>query len=214
MALVYPNSYYAGMSNLGIHALYRLLNSYPDIVCERVFWEKANSTSGRHPIALESQRPLSDFAVIAFSISYELDYLNIVPILKSSGIPLYATDRDESRILLHLNLGGDETPSLILPKTRILDRDDKPIVEVLFNNQCPWSGWMVDKVRRSMKKFGARFEVVNTDDRAVVEEYGLSRGVCVNGLPVMKRMATVKEVEAVVKKLVPRRQHKSTRRKK
>ncbi|MHA2600947.1 MAG: GNAT family N-acetyltransferase [Candidatus Thorarchaeota archaeon SMTZ1-83] len=136
-------------------------------------------------------------------LAYDGDrWFGFMPYMPSSFFEKFgfaATDRDESRILLHLNLGGDETPSLILPKTRILDRDDKPIVEVLFNNQCPWSGWMVDKVRRSMKKFGARFEVVNTDDRAVVEEYGLSRGVCVNGLPVMKRMATVKEVEAVVK---------------
>ncbi|MGD9394732.1 MAG: radical SAM protein [Dehalococcoidia bacterium] len=97
VALVYPNSYYLGMSNLGVHAVYSLLNSYDNIVCERVFWE------GESPLSLESQRPLSDFAAIVFSVSYELDYFNIVSILKTSGLPLYAKERDESYPLI---IGG------------------------------------------------------------------------------------------------------------
>ena len=95
VALIYPNSYYIGMSNLGIHAIYSLLNSYSDVVCERVFWEG----SGRQ-LSLESGRPLSDFSVLAFSISYELDYLNIAQILKAGGIPLYAAERDERHPLV------------------------------------------------------------------------------------------------------------------
>ena len=100
IALVYPNSYYLGMSNLGLHAIYRLLNSYNEVVCERAFWETENSESRTPPLSLESQRPLSDFAVIAFSVSYELDYFNIVHILKASGIPIYAADRDERHPLI------------------------------------------------------------------------------------------------------------------
>ncbi len=100
IALIYPNSYYLGMSNLGIHAIYSLLNSYPEVVCERVFWEKENETQQLPPLCLESQRPLADFAVLAFSVSYELDYFNVVKILKASGLPLYATDRDESHPLV------------------------------------------------------------------------------------------------------------------
>jgi len=86
------------MSNLGIHALYKLLNSYDKVVAERAFWETEDGQSP--PLSLESQRPLSDFAVIAFSISYELDYFNIARILKASGIPLYAADRDQRHPLL------------------------------------------------------------------------------------------------------------------
>ena len=93
VALVYPNSYYIGMSNLGLHAIYRLLNSYDEVICERAFWEKGDRQLPA--LSLESQRPLSDFAVIAFSVSYELDYFNVVQVLKTSGIPLYAADRDE-----------------------------------------------------------------------------------------------------------------------
>ena len=94
-ALVYPNSYYIGMSNLGVHAIYSLLNSYADVVCERVFWDNKLPA-----LSLESRRPLSDFAVIAFSISYELDYFHVVQLLKSSGIPLYAAERDEGQPLV------------------------------------------------------------------------------------------------------------------
>jgi radical SAM superfamily enzyme YgiQ (UPF0313 family) len=99
VALVYPNSYNIGMSNLGIQAIYRLLNDRTDAVCERVFWEPKD-TPDVLPLAMESQRPLTDFAVVAFSLSYELDYFNVVPILKASGIPLYARDRDETHPLI------------------------------------------------------------------------------------------------------------------
>ena len=95
IAIIYPNSYYVGMSNLGIHAVYSLLNGYRDVVCERAFWERENEVTKSPPLSIESQRPLSDFAVLAFSITYELDYFNVAQILKASGIPLYATERDE-----------------------------------------------------------------------------------------------------------------------
>jgi len=100
IALVYPNSYYIGMSNLGVHTIYSLLNSYSEVVCERAFWERENRDKQLPTLSLESQQPLSDFAVLAFSITYELDYFNVVQILKASGIPLYAADRDERHPLV------------------------------------------------------------------------------------------------------------------
>ncbi len=100
IALIYPNSYYIGMSNLGLHAIYKLLNNYSEVVCERAFWERDDRAEPLPPLSVESQRPLSDFAVLAFSINYELDYFNVVQILKASGIPLYAADRDERHPLV------------------------------------------------------------------------------------------------------------------
>ena len=100
IALIYPNSYYLGMSNLGIHTIYSLLNSYNGTVCERAFWERENSERRLPALCLESQRLLQDFAILAFSISYELDYFNVVSVLKASGIPLYAADRDEGQPLV------------------------------------------------------------------------------------------------------------------
>jgi radical SAM superfamily enzyme YgiQ (UPF0313 family) len=97
VALIYPNSYYLGMSNLGIHTIYNLLNGYNDVVCERVFWERGDKNP---PLSLESRRPLSDFAVLAFSVSYELDYFNVVTIIRASGLPLYADHRDERHPLI------------------------------------------------------------------------------------------------------------------
>ncbi len=94
VALIYPNSYFLGMSSLGFQTLYGLLNRYDRIVCERVFWE------GYEPVSLESQRPLADFDVIAFSFSYEHDYFNAARLLKSSGIPQLSTERDERHPLI------------------------------------------------------------------------------------------------------------------
>lgn len=97
---VYPNSYFVGMSNLGLQAVYGFLNSRNDSVCERVFWDKENSQNGVMPLSVESQRPLTDFAVLAFSLNYEIDYLNVASILKASRIPLYSADRDETQPLI------------------------------------------------------------------------------------------------------------------
>jgi len=99
IALIYPNSYYLGMSNLGFQTVYGILNSYDNIVCERVFREPER-LKAETPIGLESQRPLPDFDILAFSISYELDYFNVLQVLKASGIPLLAADRDESHPLV------------------------------------------------------------------------------------------------------------------
>ncbi len=97
VALVYPNSYYLGMSNLGIQTIYRLLNNYPDIVGERCFYDPKYPDI---PLAMESQRPLTDFSVLAFSVSYELDYFNIPRILHLSGLPIYSRERDETHPLI------------------------------------------------------------------------------------------------------------------
>lgn len=99
IAIVYPNTYYLGMSNLGFQSLYTLFNSYDNIVCERVFWNR----SAAECLSIESQRPLRDFAIVAFSISYELDYFNVTDVLKSGSIPLFAADRDDSHPIV---IGG------------------------------------------------------------------------------------------------------------
>jgi radical SAM superfamily enzyme YgiQ (UPF0313 family) len=100
IALIYPNSYYVGMSCLGVHAIYSLLNSYENVVCERVFWEREHQAPETPLVSLESQRPLPDFSVLAFSLNYEVDYLNVAQVLKASGIPLYALERDDGQPLV------------------------------------------------------------------------------------------------------------------
>ena len=92
VALAYPNTYHVGMSNLGLHALYSLLNDYEDVVCERVFLPEDYDTA--HALrSVESQRPLTDFDIVAFSISFENDYPNLLSILKKAGIPRWSSER-------------------------------------------------------------------------------------------------------------------------
>src|SRR6267143_1309143 len=98
IALAYPNTYAVGMSNLGFQTIYWHLNQIPDVVCERVFLpdladvEEMRRTETA-PFSLESQRPLSDFHMVGFSVTYEGDYINTLRLLHLSGIPLRAVER-------------------------------------------------------------------------------------------------------------------------
>jgi radical SAM superfamily enzyme YgiQ (UPF0313 family) len=94
VALVYPNSYRLGMSNLGFQTVYGLINANPLGYCERSFlFEK-------EAVTLESGSTLSSFDIVAFSISFELDYPNIVELLRQAKIPLRAEDRTERHPLI------------------------------------------------------------------------------------------------------------------
>jgi len=95
MALVYPNSYAVGMSNLGFQTMYRLFNARPDVVCERAFLP-ADSGPAR---TLESDSPLLEMDVVAFSLSFELDYPNLPRILRQSGIEPFAERRHRPFVL-------------------------------------------------------------------------------------------------------------------
>lgn len=90
--LVFPNSYYLGMSSLGFQVILDEINRHPDVSCERAFFR--DNGSGETPRSFEGQRPLAEFDIIGFSISFELDYFNVVSTLKAANIPLRATDRE------------------------------------------------------------------------------------------------------------------------
>jgi radical SAM superfamily enzyme YgiQ (UPF0313 family) len=99
VALAFPNTYYVGMSSLGFQTVYRLFNDLDDVVCERVFLPpkqelKTQLESGTPLVTLESQTPVSDFDVLAFSVSFEWDYTNIVTLLRLAGLPPRADARN------------------------------------------------------------------------------------------------------------------------
>lgn len=105
IALVYPNTYYLGMSNLGIHSVFALFNSVQGVICERAFLPEKEEIEefrkSRRPLfSLDSQKPLQEFDAVAFSISYELDFANVLKILELAGIPLYSARRDERHPLI------------------------------------------------------------------------------------------------------------------
>ena len=98
VALAFPNTYWVGMSNLGFQTVYRLFNAEPDIVCERFFLppkqELAAMSAARTPLlTLESQTPVGEFDIIAFSVSFEWDYVNVLTLLRLAGVPAYAAER-------------------------------------------------------------------------------------------------------------------------
>ena len=98
VALAFPNTYFVGMSNLGFQTVYKLFNEEHDIVCERFFLppksELAEQLAAAAPLlTLESQTAVRDFDVVAFSVSFEWDYTNVLTLLRLAGIPLRAEQR-------------------------------------------------------------------------------------------------------------------------
>jgi radical SAM superfamily enzyme YgiQ (UPF0313 family) len=98
VALAFPNTYFVGMSNLGFQTVYRLFNELEHVVCERVFLPgrqelAAQLASGKPLRTLESDTPVRDFDVLAFSVSFEWDYTNVVSMLRLAGVPARAEAR-------------------------------------------------------------------------------------------------------------------------
>jgi radical SAM superfamily enzyme YgiQ (UPF0313 family) len=105
VALVYPNHYHQAMSNLGFQWVYRYLNGRGDTLCERFFLPDPEDLvehrkTGYPLFSLESGRSLTDFDLVAFSISFENDYLNLPAVFELARIPLSAAERGDGFPLL------------------------------------------------------------------------------------------------------------------
>jgi radical SAM superfamily enzyme YgiQ (UPF0313 family) len=105
VALAFPNSYHVGMSNLGFQTVYRLFNDIDSVVCERVFLPPRSELAvafGRPGslATVESGSRVRDFDVLAFSVSFEWDYTNVVSLLRLAGLPVYAAERDATHPLV------------------------------------------------------------------------------------------------------------------
>lgn len=105
VCLIYPNTYHVGMSNLGFQGVYALLNARERVVCERAFLPDPEDMeeyerTGAGIFSLESRRPLGRFDILAFSVSFENDYPNIIRILELSKIPLEQGERNERHPLV------------------------------------------------------------------------------------------------------------------
>lgn len=111
MVLCYPNTYYLGMSNLGFQTMYYLFNEAEGAYCERAFLpdeqviHKSGGSRGAL-LSLESSLPINQFDIVAFSISFELDYLNLLKMLKLGGIPLKRNERNEHKGNFPLIIAG------------------------------------------------------------------------------------------------------------
>lgn len=162
------------------------------------FWNKGIAKNLIERL-IEDAKAYGGVTVLAYESDKWFGFFPYMPANFFRKFGFKEVDRDETRVLLHLDLGVGELPTLIRPKTRAVTKSDKMVLDAFYNTQCPWSKWMVDKIQQHTKKYDAIVNEVNTDDRKVIEKYGISRGVYINGNPIIKRMASWKEVDTIIK---------------
>jgi radical SAM superfamily enzyme YgiQ (UPF0313 family) len=151
-ALGFPNSYRLAMSNLGYQLVYRLLNQREDTVCERFFLpdpaDEAEYRRTRTPLfAWESGRPLAEFDILGFSVSFEMDYVNVLKQLELAGVPLLAKERGEADPVVVL--GGPApwvNPEAVAPfiDAAVIGEAEgltDLLVPVLLEHRAPGGGW-------------------------------------------------------------------------
>lgn len=167
VALVYPNNYYVGMSNLGFQVVYDLLNKRNSIVAERVFLPEEKELSlhlgaGKGLSSLESQSPLARFDIIAFSLSFENDYPNILKILKLARIPYLKDKRGEIHPLV---MAGGVTTFL----------NPEPIVDFidffLLGEAEKNLDQFIDQFEKIYKRYDSKREILETLARRIDSIY-------------------------------------------
>ena len=188
VALCYPNTHGIGMANLGMHTMYELFNNIPEVSCERVFLpdeaEMREYEKSRTPLlSLESQTPLKDFDVVAFSISFETDYLNMAKMLQMSQIPVRSEKRNHFHPLVIM--GG--AASFLNPEP-IADFTDVIAVgegEILVHQLIDTilEGGTKDEILLNLAKLGRGFyipslyNVIYNDDGTVFDYVPKEAGV-------------------------------------
>lgn len=145
VALVFPNTYFTGMSNLGFQTVYGLFNALPDVVCERFFYPEDETAP---VISMESRKRMADFDLILFSVPFEMDYPRVLEILLLAGIPLRAEGRDGFYPLIAA--GGVTAflnPQPLSPFMDFFFLGDAEIFTSTF-----WDFWRRYPYKRSLKK--------------------------------------------------------------
>lgn len=99
VSLVYPNTYSLGMSNLGFQSIYYQINSRDDALCHRAFLSLQNDNTCNIN-TVEADKSISEYDIIGFSVSFEMDYINIIKILESANIPVFAKDRQTTLVMI------------------------------------------------------------------------------------------------------------------
>ncbi|PJB76494.1 MAG: hypothetical protein CO095_02510 [Armatimonadetes bacterium CG_4_9_14_3_um_filter_58_7] len=143
-AVSFPNTYFVGMSNLGLHAVYHHVNAHPFAVCERVFLPDAADldelNSNNTPLfSLESQKLIRDFHMVGFSLSFEEDYIRVLRILQLSHIPLHVADREDLHPIVIA--GGPCASYNPEPMTEFIDvfaiGDGEPLIPAILETLHP-----------------------------------------------------------------------------
>jgi radical SAM superfamily enzyme YgiQ (UPF0313 family) len=148
------------MSNLGFQTVYRLFNAEDDIVCERVFLppkqelaELLRTKTGI--VTLESQTPVGEFDVLAFSVSFEWDYVNVLTLMRLAGIPVYAAERTAHHPLVVV--GGAVTfvnPEPLAPFADVIAAGEGEALVPVFQQGCREASGRADLLRRLSRERG------------------------------------------------------------
>lgn len=135
IALVYPNNYYIGMSNLGFLSAYKLFNDDSRVSCERFFIDENTKAPLR---SIENKRKINDFNAIAFSISFELDSINILKAIKISGLNLKWEERNKLDPIIMV--GGPISSINPLPLFPFIDLfclgDGEELIPIIIDILC------------------------------------------------------------------------------
>jgi radical SAM superfamily enzyme YgiQ (UPF0313 family) len=160
VALAFPNTYWVGMSNLGFQTVYRLFNAEPNIVCERFFLppkqELAELSAAKTPLlTLESQTPVGDFDIVAFSVSFEWDYVNVLTMLRLAGMAPYAAQRTERDPLVVV--GGAVTfvnPEPLAPFVDVVAAGEGEMLAPAIARACASAADRADLLQRLSRERG------------------------------------------------------------
>ena len=127
--------------------------------------------------------------------------INYMPVSFFKKFGFKEIERDESRVLLHLDLGAEIPPKLIYPNYEALENEKTTNITAFYNCQCPWSKLMIDELTQNIKQnLDINLKVVETNNREIIEKFGISRGLLIEGKPVLKRIALWNEMQKEIKK--------------
>ena len=159
-ALAYPNVYGVGMSNLAVRLLYEYINNRQDALCERFFFTQY----GELPRSVESGLLLPDFDVVGFSLQHEMDYLRMLDMLSSSGIPIRSTKRKSPVVIA----GGPSATANPIPISPFVDffviGEAEPILDDLL------SALAVGKPKRALGSLRGIYRAGGSAERLIVED--------------------------------------------
>jgi len=214
MALLYPDVYDIGQSNLGINILYDLLNKEPDVLCERAYapWpgdmEPAMRESGVPLWSLETRHALNEFDLIGFSLSYEMDYSNVLTMLELGRIPVLASERTDADPIVIAGGSGtlNPEPMHLFIDAFVLGEGEEVILEIadiLRRWQRVGSGARRALLRRLADVPGVYvpifYECEYNDDGTVARVFPLEDGV---QFPIKRRVVSALP-EPLTKPIVP-----------
>ncbi|MFX0076547.1 MAG: GNAT family N-acetyltransferase [Candidatus Hermodarchaeota archaeon] len=129
--------------------------------------------------------------------------INYMPLEFFKKFGLREVERDDSRVLLHLDLGAHIPPKFIYPLFENLQNGHDNCLTAFYNSQCPWSKLMIDELKENTEKIkNLKLQVIKTDDRELIEKYGISRGLLIEGKPALNRIALWKEIQKKIKNLL------------